>query len=647
MKKNKFYVTTPIYYVNSKPHLGTLYSTILADATARWHKILGKEVFFLTGTDEHGQKLQEKAQEVGKKPKEFVDSMIPPFKKTWEKYNLEYDKFIRTTDPEHEKAVVQWIKKLLEQDDIYKSEYSGWYCVPCERFVNVESEEVKDKKGNYLCPVCERKLKELAEESYFFRLSAYEDKLLEFYEQNPNFITPKERLNEVISFVKSGLKDLSISRLKKSVSWGIPFPGDKDHTIYVWGDALNNYISAIGFGSDEEKFNKWWPADLHIMAKDIVRFHAVYWPAFLMAAELELPKRLLVHGYILMGDKKMSKSLGNVIDPDLLAEWYGIDQVRYYLLRQMPITQDGSFDLKGLEEHVNSELANNLGNLLNRTATLALSNKLATVEPPENWSRPASILRGKCEEAFRMYWEEMNKNYYHIALSELWRFISEVNSFFHSQEPWKLAKQDKEEFAQTIAATCHSLYAIAIMLWPIMPTKMEELLAALGHKLELGTNYENELRKNLWNKTFTLTKTKKPLFARVEKLKEIEKAAEKQAKEKDESKEASTYIDITDFAKVEMYVGTIKTCEPIEGSTKMYKLSVDLGKLGKRQVLSGVAKSFKPEDLIGKQGVYVTNLKPRKMMGLESQGMMLFAKDNNGMTFVTVGDNIENGTRLS
>lgn len=645
MNKNKFYVTTPIYYVNSKPHLGTLYSTILADATARWHKILGKEVFFLTGTDEHGQKLQEKAEEVGKKPKAFVDSMIPPFKKTWELFNLEYDKFIRTTDPEHEKAVVQWIEKLLEQDDIYKAEYSGWYCVPCERFVNVETEEVKDKKGNYLCPVCERKLKELSEESYFFRLSAYEDKLLEFYEQNPNFITPKERLNEVISFVKSGLKDLSISRLKKSVSWGIPFPGDKDHTIYVWGDALNNYISAIGFGSDEETFNKWWPADLHIMGKDIVRFHAVYWPAFLMAAELQVPTRLLIHGYILMGDKKMSKSLGNVIDPDHLAEWYGIDQVRYYLLRQMPITQDGSFDLKSLEEHINGDLANNLGNLLNRTATLALSNKLSTVEPPESWSGPSSILRSKCEEAFRIYWEEMNKNYYHIALSELWRFISEVNSFFHSQEPWKLAKQDKEEFAQTIAATCHSLYAIAIMLWPIMPTKMEELLAALGHELKLGTNYEDELRKNPWNKTFTLTKTKKPLFARVEKLKEIEKAAEKESEEKKEEK--ANYIDITDFAKVEMYVGTIETCEPVKGSNKLYKLSVDLGKLGKRQVLSGVAQSFQPDDLIGKQGVYVTNLKPRKMMGLESQGMMLFAKDKNGMTFVTVSDNVENGTRLS
>ena len=301
MNKNKFYVTTPLYYVNSKPHLGTLYSTLLADVAARWNKFLGKKVFFLTGTDEHGQKIAEKAKQEGLAPKEFVDSMIPKFKETWKLYEIEYDKFIRTTDKEHEDAVVKWINKLEGNGDIYKSSYTGWYCVPCETFVSLEDD------AEIVCPTCRRELKKISEENYFFRLSAYEDRLLKFYEENPNFVIPKGRLNEVISFVKSGLKDLSISR--KGLKWGITYPGDDDHSIYVWADALNNYISAIGYGSDDvkkqEEFKFLWPADLQIMAKDILRFHAVYWPAFLMAAGLPLPKRLLVHGYILCGDSKM------------------------------------------------------------------------------------------------------------------------------------------------------------------------------------------------------------------------------------------------------------------------------------------------------------------------------------------------------
>ena len=303
---NKFYVTTPIYYVNSKPHLGTLYSTLLADISARWNKLCGKDVFFLTGTDEHGQKLEEAATKAGLSPKEFVDSIVPEFKDVWNLYEVEYDKFVRTTDPDHEKAVIYWLQKLQEQGDIYKSTYSGWYCVPCERY-ETPSSALKDDDGKYICPTCKRILKELEEESYFFRLSAYEDRLLEFYEKNRNFIIPKEKLNEVISFVKSGLKDLSISR--KTVKWGIPFPDDPEHTVYVWGDALNNYISAIGYGKDDSKsqdnFNFWWPADLHILGKDIVRFHAVYWPIFLMAADLPLPKKLLVHGYLNTKGKKI------------------------------------------------------------------------------------------------------------------------------------------------------------------------------------------------------------------------------------------------------------------------------------------------------------------------------------------------------
>lgn len=653
MNKNKFYVTTPIYYVNAKPHLGTLYSTILADVTARWNKLQGKKVFFLTGTDEHGQKIAQKAKELGKDPKEFVDSMIEPFKKVWKRYELEYDKFIRTTDTDHEAAVTSWIEMLMAQGDIYKSHYKGWYCVPDERYVTVASEDVeKDDDGNYVCPDCKRPLIEIAEESYFFRLSAYQDQLLKFYEEHPHFITPKERMNEVISFVQSGLQDLSISR--KTVSWGIPFPGDPEHTVYVWGDALNNYISAIGYSKDDqaakEQFELYWPADLHIIGKDIIRFHAVYWPAFLMAAGLPIPKKLLVHGYILVDEKKMSKSLGNVVDPEQLADWYGQESVRYYLVRQMSVNQDGSFSLEDLESRIGSDLSNNLGNLLNRTITLALNNNLEKVTPPGVWETESAVLKEKCEEAFRSYWDGMNHQQYHVALADLWKFISEVNAYFHAQKPWAVVKENKELFEEIISAVCHSLYSIAIMLWPVMPTKMEELLAALGCSFDLGSNYDEELRKNLWNKVFSLKRSETPLFPRPEShVPKEEPTQEKKAPEKKRMEKAvPDTIKIDDFAKVELLAGTILECEPVEGSSKLYKLQVDVGKRGVRAVFSGVVKYFKPEDLIGKQGIIVANLAPRKMMGSVSEGMLLFAQDDQGaFELVTVTGKVANGTRLS
>jgi methionyl-tRNA synthetase len=636
-KNHKFYVTTPIYYVNAKPHLGTLYSTLLADVTARWNKLLGKEVFFLTGTDEHGQKVAERAKEMGVEPKAWTDSMIPFFKKTWKDYEIEYNKFIRTTDDDHKQAVTNWIKKLQEQGDIYKAEYTGWYCVPQEMYVTITSEEIeKDKDGNYLCPDCGRPLREVSEESYFFRLSAYQDQLLKFYEEHPNFITPKERMNEVISFVKSGLKDLSISR--KTITWGVPFPDDPEHVVYVWGDALNNYITAIGYGKGEKEqqnFEKWWPADLHIIGKDIIRFHAVYWPAFLMASGLPLPKKILAHGYILMGKEKMSKSLGNVIDPEQLKQWYGVESVRYYLLRHMAVTQDGHFSLEGLENSVASDLANNLGNLLNRTLTLALNNGLEKILPEETWEGASSALREKCEEAFRSYWDGMNHYQYHVALADLWKFISAVNAYFHEQKPWAAAKENKELFSEIISAVCHSLYSIGVMLWPVMPKKMEALLACLGHKLELGQNYDEILRKNLWNKTFMLKKTDKPLFPRPE-----SHVVEKVSRDSD--------ITIDDFSKVELLVGTIISCDKVEKSDKLYKLQVDLGERGTRAIFAGVKKFFTPEELVGKQGIFVGNLKPRKIMDDVSEGMMLFAKDSDGnFRMATVSGEVANGTRLA
>ena len=642
MKQKHFYITTPIYYVNAKPHLGTLYSTILGDALARWHKLLGEQVHFLTGTDEHGQKIQEKAQQEGMNPQAFVDSMVPPFKDMWAKYNIEYDTFMRTTNADHQAAVVAWIKKLQDQGDIYKSTYEGWYCVPCETFVNVGAEPVKDAAGAFVCPTCARPLKELEEESYFFKLSAYQDRLLKFYEEHADFITPKERLQEVLAFVRSGLKDLCLSR--KTVKWGIPWPGDELHTVYVWGDALNNYITAIGYGTPgrEREFATWWPASIHVMAKDIVRFHAVYWPAFLMAAGLGMPKKLLVHGYILVDNQKMSKSKGNAIDPGDLAATYGVDQIRYYLLRQMPITQDGSFTFQDLTEHVNADLANSLGNLLNRTIALAHKYDLKTIAPAAEWDQAAVRLRLKSIEAFRSYRDSMDQGMFHIALADLWRFIGEVNAYFHATEPWKVVAKDREVFVQIISVSCHALRAIGLMLWPIMPKKMEELLVALGTPFELGVAYEPELTKENWDTTFTLTMSG-PLFTRIERM---ENSQPVQPQVPEVQQEA--LVDIEDFLKVKLVAATITAAEAVEGSKKLLKLQVDFGSQGSRQVLSGIAEWFKPEDVIGKQVLFVANLKPRKMMGLESQGMLLTAKDGKGGVFlVSTNGIVENGTCLS
>ena len=643
MNTKKFYITTPIYYPNAKPHVGTLYPTVIADTIARWQKLMGKNVFFLTGLDEHGQKIQDAANATGMAPKTYVDGIAPSYTNLWERYNIAYSRFLRTSDADHERGVVAWIEQMIKQGDIYKSTYTGYYCTPDDTFVTVITETTKDEKGNYLCTECNRPLRELEEESYFFRLSAYQDQLLKFYEEHPDFVTPKERLNEVLSFVKGGLKDVSISR--KTVSWGIPFPGDPTHTVYVWADALNNYLTGIGYGQKEAdklaQFAYWWPADVQVIGKEIARFHAIYWPAFLMAANLALPKKLLVHGWILASGKKMSKSLGNVIDPEQLATWYGVDAVRYYLLRQMPINQDGSFELKDLEDRINGDLANNLGNLLSRISTLALANGLATVPSPTQLESATSIaLKERCEETFRLYLDEMNKYSLHTALSCLWKFISEVNAYVQTQKPWELAKTNKDLFAEVIASTCNCLHAIGVMLWPVMPHKMELMLKAIGQTVDTTTNYEQSLRANRWNTTFSITKLEQPLFLRPEthvtpaetpsafaptELRRDVAASTAGAVPNQSTAAESNEIAIEDFAKVELIVGTVEQCEPVPNSEKLLKLQVDFGPLGKRQILSGVAQLFKPEDLIGKQGVFVTNLKPRKMMGLMSHGMMLFA----------------------
>jgi methionyl-tRNA synthetase len=650
--KKTYYITTPIYYPNAQPHLGTLYSTLLADIAMRWQRLLGRKTFFLTGSDEHGQKIQERAESVSMAPKDFVDSIVPTYKDLWQLYGIDYSRFIRTTDADHEHGVTEWIKILLAKGDIYKASYDGWYCVPDETFVNIGSEPLKNAEGQYLCPTCKRTLKQLSEESYFFKLSAYSDKLLAFYEATPDFITPKERLHEVVAFVKAGLKDLSLSR--KTVTWGIPFPDDASHTVYVWADALNNYLTGVGYGSTDaaakELLERCWPADAHVMAKDIVRFHAIYWPAFLMAINMPIPKKLVVHGYILVGDAKMSKSLGNSLDPAKLAAWYGTEQVRYYLARQMAITHDGTFDLKDLEDRLTADLANSLGNLLNRIMTLAVNNNYTTVKASATLEPQAQAVKMRIAEGYRFFADEMEKYFYHTALAEVWKMIATVNAYVHEQEPWKLAKTNRLLFEEVIATACNALRVIGLTLWPVMPNKMEELLATIGAPLVLGMDYDHELRQDAWDFTFTITKTDKVLFMRPEShLHELDAAPAPAATESAATTTTTQQVPeatIDDVAKLHLVVGTITECTPVPNSDKLLCLKVDAGSYGQRQILSGVAKDLKPEELVGRQGVFVANLKPRKMAGMLSEGMMLYAYDKDGKNKLTTVDGAQNGRRV-
>ncbi len=631
-EKNKFYVTTPIYYVTAKPHLGHLYSTVIADVLARWNKLKGKKTFFLTGTDEFGQKIAQAAQKAGKSPQEFVDSFIDAYKTVWRDFEIDYSIFMRTTNEFHIKAVQEWISVLMAKGDVYKSFYTGWYCTHCEAFVT--ELEHSDTAPN--CPTCGRVTQQLSEEAYFFKLSAYQDRLLKFYEENPDFIIPQERAHEVINFVKSGLKDLSISRT--TVKWGVPFPGDDKHVTYVWADALNNYITAIGWGQKgkEQEFNFWWPADVQVMGKDIIRFHAIYWPAFLMATGLALPKHLLVHGWFKVGEQKMSKSLGNVIDPAGLYKEYGADPVRYYLMRQMAITHDGEFSVEDLEQKISSDLADDLGNLLNRMSTLVQKYSLTALTPPQQWSAAANELYQDSLIMINEFQVSMDEYMFHMALARIWRFINQTNAYFHSQEPWKVAQKEPEKFKEILSATAHALHGVAILLWPVMPQKMEQLLVSLG--AHLPSNGIDQLSGQAWSKTFMIQKIE-TLFA-----KPVEKTQESGIP-KDSNAET---IGIDDFAKVHLTVGTIEHCETIAQSDKLYKLQVNFGPLGMRQILSGVRKYFAPENLIGKQAIFVTNLAPRKMMGFESQGMMLATGENadKKISIISPVIPVPNGMRL-
>jgi len=629
----KFYVTTPIYYVTAQPHLGSLYSTLLADTITRWNKLQGNKTFFLTGTDEHGQKIAQAAQKAGKEPKEFIDSFIPDYKKAWKLYGIEYDCFGRTTSDSHIKGAQQLVQKIIDNGYVYRSEYSGMYCTPCETFV---------VDGAQLCSSCGRETAMMSEETYFFKLSSFADQLLDFYKKNPDFITPKERFNEVISFVKSELHDLSLSRT--TVKWGVPFPGDIKHTIYVWVEALCIYITGVGYGDPHkaEQFNQWWPADVQVIGKDIIRFHAVYWPAMLMAAEMPLPKKLLVHGWIKVDKQKMSKSLGNVVDPLVLQKKYGAEPIRYYLLRQIPVNQDGDFSIADVEARIESDLAIDLGNLLNRMVALAHKYDLLTVKPIEIWSESSLELRDQSFTMIEDFSSHMDDYMFHLALARLWKFIHTTNAYFHGQEPWKLAKSNPTMFLEVISATCHSLRVIALLLWPVMPKKMEELLASIGLAFVLEEHTLENLQLNIWNKSFLLHKIP-TLFDKPVQANKEESTVQQPVKIIKEE----AYITIDDVVKVELLIGTIDACEEVVGSDKLVKMTVNLGERGLRIILAGIKKSHTPDELVGKRGVFIANLKPRKMAGHESHGMMLVAEDEDGkVQLMQAPAGVANGVRL-
>lgn len=647
-RENKSYITTAIYYANAKPHVGSLYEIILADVAARWARLCGKKTFFLTGLDEHGQKIADAAAAAGKDPQSFVDAQAEHFVRMWHAYDCSYDQYIRTTAPYHKKAVQIWLNQLIDQGDVYKSTYSGWYCQGEESFITEKDLVFKDGADVPVCGFCGRPTKKVEEEGYFFRLSAYQDRLLDFLKKNPEFIVPKERAQEVISFIESGLKDLSVSRSRASVSWGIPFPGDDTQVAYVWADALCNYLSAIGFGDEARKneFDFWWPADVQVIGKDIVRFHAIYWLAFLLASGLPLPKHLLVHGWLTLDGQKMSKSLGNVVDPFTLHAQYGSDVVRYYLARYMVITQDSPFGIEDLENRATTDLANDLGNLFSRVAALAHKYRDGRIQAPAFVDAPEKELKAQLQETLVAMTVLMKDLYFSRAYARLWTFIQSLNAYVQQQTPWTLAKQNPERFDQVMSALAHCLHAIAVVTEPIIPQssqRMCELLNQEKVKAKEGVNYVQEHKERLWTATYT--------FAASESLfKKYDSVSKTTVPEIISTKVVSMSPSITfdHFVAVELRVGLISAVEHIEKSDKLYKLTVDFGEQGMRTVCSGIKKFYTPDELLNQKVVFAFNLAPRALMGIESHGMILTAKDVTGKPLlIKPAGNVFQGTLLS
>ena len=644
MQKKKFYITTAIAYTSRKPHIGNTYEIILTDAIARYRRLVGDDVFFLTGTDEHGQKIEEYANAAGITPKNYVDSVAGEIRSIWDLMNTSYDKFIRTTDDYHEKAVQKIFKKLYEQGDIYKSEYEGLYCTPCESFFT-ETQLVDGK-----CPDCGREVTKTREEAYFFKMSKYADKLMQYIEEHPDFIHPESRKNEMINnFLKPGLQDLCVSRT--SFKWGVPVTFDDKHVIYVWIDALSNYITALGYDPDGsgELYSKYWPADVHIIGKDILRFHTIYWPIMLMALGEPLPKQVFGHPWLLAGNDKMSKSKGNVIYADDLSEYFGVDAVRYYVLSEMPYAQDGNITYETIIARYNSDLANTLGNLVNRT--IAMTNKYfgGVVENKGAAEAVDSELIGEALESVKKVDKLMEQFHVADSLDAIISLAHRCNKYIDETMPWALAKdEEKQDRLKTVLYNLtESIRFIAVLIAPFLPQTAEEILRQLNNP---ESSYES---LDSFGKIANghVVSEAKVIFARIDEAKKLEEIAadiDKKYGQKEETKkiEGLAQIGIDDFSKVELRCAKILECEPIKKSKKLLKLIVNDGE-GKRQVCSGISPWYSPEELIGKKVVLVANLAPAKLCGEESCGMILAADcAENDVKVLFLDDSIPEGSRI-
>lgn len=668
-----FYLTTPLYYVNAKPHLGHTYTTVVADCLGRFKKMQGYEVCLLTGTDEHGQNIERAAAAQGITPRQLADENAAEYQKLWARLGIEYDQFIRTTEHRHYAGAAEVFKRALDAGAIYKGEYSGWYCISCNLFA-AES----DAPPN--CEVCGRPTERVTEESYFFRLSEFQQKLLEHYEKNPGFIMPLSRRNEIVSFVSGGLKDLSISRT--SVKWGIPVPADQKHVIYVWFDALVGYLTGIGFGpgAASEQFQKFWPAQVQLVGKDIIRFHTVYWPAFLMAAGLELPKQVFAHGWWLKDEVKMSKSRGNVIDPHLLLTHFGSDAIRYFLLREIPFGLDGTFSYEAFIQRVNSDLANDYGNLVSRTLTLIAKNFNNAIPYPsaiEGRTSQDREMEQKALATVEVYQAQMDELAFSRALESVWELLAQANRYLNESAPWALtdSPEQRPRLATILYTSAEVIRIATVLLAPVLPESCRRVWEQLGIKSPLKLQRINELKWGGLPVGSSLGEIA-PIFPRLDKKATIDKIFQesgtesaakadrpatvsdrKGAKVQDADSasdakgsvelSADSRIGIDDFAKVDLRVAQVVSAERVQGADKLLKLMVDVG-TETRQILAGIAKAYSPESLIGRKIVIVANLQPRKMRGLESNGMLLAASVGEEGKPVLAGflEDVPNGARL-
>lgn len=645
MEKKTFYITTPIYYPSDKLHIGHSYTTVAADAISRYKRLRGYDVMFLTGTDEHGQKIQRKAEAKGVTPKQYVDEIVAGIKELWKLMKITNDRFIRTTDKEHESAVQKIFKKLYDNGDIYKSEYEGWYCTPCESFWT--KTQLKEDK----CPDCGREVELTKEESYFFKLSKYQDRLIRHIEENPEFIQPVSRQNEMLNnFLRPGLEDLCVSRT--TFNWGVPVTFDDKHVVYVWIDALSNYITALGYLSeDDSAYRRYWPADVHLVGKEIVRFHTIIWPAMLMALGEPLPKQVFGHGWLLLEGGKMSKSVGNVVDPVILINKYGLDAIRYFLLREVPFGSDGVFSNEALFQRMNSDLANDLGNLLSRT--------VAMIDKYFGGVLPEQQVEGEFDNELKAVYaqlpqkveELMDKLQFSTALAEIWRAISRTNKYIDETMPWVLAKseENKPRLAAVMYNLAESLRIVSILIQPFMPETPEKIWQQLGLTGSGALDWESAKQWGGYPRGTSVQKGD-VIFPRIDIKKELEalEAMSPVQKKEPSDQQGSEKVQITidDFAKLDLRAAKVLEAEKVEGSDKLLKLKVELG--GEvRQVVSGIAKHYTPESLVGKTVILVANLKPVKLRGIESQGMILAASNDDTLVVATLDGPIDSGSKVS